>query len=324
MEKQLSTKQKAALAAGSVLLIILSAFTGNGDPAGLNALLLLLSSAAAAAIAGYAPGASVAAPFLGMVLNLLIYGSKLSALKALYCIAPAIGFYLVLRNKLRRQSAVMAASVAVCAAFFAAFAYIVYRRTGDFSLEACKAAFPSETGVLEKYISSLIETAGDNLSNASQVSIETMLNLLLCLIPSGFFLLIYMTELISFSVARRITALVPADENWAYRNSIVTVGAVILTLIVSIFVSKTSLVVAIVTFVFIISMPLAVEGAESLRRVQENGRRPVGRILLLAVSLFISLYFVPVIAAIFGAKDTLSRTLRKARANGNNAEDNKK
>ena len=169
-----------------------------------------------------------------------------------------------------------------------------------------------------------METAGDNLSNASQVSIETMLNLLLCLIPSGFFLLIYMTELISFSVARRITALVPADENWAYRNSIVTVGAVILTLIVSIFVSKTSLVVAIVTFVFIISMPLAVEGAESLRRVQENGRRPVGRILLLAVSLFISLYFVPVIAAIFGAKDTLSRTLRKARANGNNAEDNKK
>ena len=324
MEKTLSAKQKAALAAGTVLLIILSAFTGSGDPVGLNALLLLLSSAAAATIAGYVPGASVAAPLLGMVLNLLIYGSKLSALKALYCAAPAIGFYLVLRRKFRRQSAVTASSVAVSAAFFAAFVYVVYRRTGDFSLEACKTAFPSEVGELEKYISALMETAGENLTNASQVSVETMLNLLLCLIPSGFFLLVYLTELFSFSVARRISGAVPADENWAYSNSIVTVGAVVISLIVSIFVSRTSIFVAIATFVFVISLPLAVEGAESLRRVRENGSRPVGRLLLMAVSLFISLYFVPVLAAIFGAKDTVSRTFRKAKADGSNREDSNK
>ena len=318
MEKTLSAKKKTLLAFGAVLLVFFSAFSGYGSPTDLNVIFFFLAAITAAAVGQFIIGVAVAAPFLGMVLNLLLHGSELSAAMSLYCVAPALGLYAVKREKARRQTAVMGSSVAVTLAFFAAFVYVVYRNTSNFSLESCKTVFSSQVDFLERYISSLVEAASENLANASMTSVETMLNLLLCLLPVGFFILVYLIVLLSFNAAKKISGSEIKAGLWDYSNSIVTVVAAVLTLAVAFFVSKTPLFVAMISFVFIISTPLAVEGIASLRKNQSNGRKPVGRIMLMVISLFINYFLVPVLAVFFGAKDTVSRTVMKFRENANN------
>lgn len=305
MTEKSKTKTVLARCGGTLLLIFLSFLCGGGESTALNVVAFLFASGAAVALTSFSYAVPIASCLLGFTANMLFFRSELIAIMCLYPIPVTVAAVLVKKGKLRRQSAVMGAAMLDCGAYFASFVYFVYMKMGDFSLETAAHAFSGFTSQIEKYVDELLKVGETTLTSR-----ESIVQLILCLLPAGILAMIYLIVLGSFSIGFYFGR-EEHGEGWRYENNIVTAAVAVIILIVNFFIGSNKIFVALITFAVIPILPLVIEGFQSVTERDPLGHRNVKRIVFLIIAFIFVPTFAIFLAMLYGISDTVKRFVKE-------------
>ena len=271
-----------------------------------------------------------AAPFLSYAALVLLKGDPVFSLTVfLPYIFPTALLEFVIKRKISRGAVLTVSSIATTALLTAAFLYAANGFTSA-PVEAVRQYYTETVDIITQALNRnfVISIAGKEASLLSSDYIDALIDSIIELAPAFIFFLLYSAGFIcSALMYQPIYEKADDDifERWIIKSEPPAFISIILLTVFSVFVTDTVVYVALLTTDVIIWTGILFDGTSSSfrKRLFPGGilRRPFVRPVVLVLLGLISPVTVPVTAAVYAAKDCLSRYAVKNKPEDGEEED---